>query len=179
MHITNKHERILALDARPQRLGYAVFAGPDTLLDWGLRMFRGGINAVRVPFRHKVAQLISEWQPDKVILNEPRSARAIYKVKAVQVQAGSFDVPVILIGLRAVREAFRDHRNKDDRARALVARFPELSSRLPPRRKLWKSEDRRLSIFDAVALGVINFEADDIAISGLIDRDEPFRRLLG
>jgi hypothetical protein len=35
------------------------------------------------------------------------------------------------------------------------ARPPEeLASRMPPKRKLWKSEDGRMDIFDAVALAV-------------------------
>jgi hypothetical protein len=34
--------------------------------------------------------------------------------------------------------------------------FPdELSTRLPPKRKPWKSEDSRMDIFDAVALAVV------------------------
>jgi hypothetical protein len=32
--------------------------------------------------------------------------------------------------------------------------LPELASRLPDKRKIWKSEDYRMSIFDAAALGV-------------------------
>jgi hypothetical protein len=38
-------------------------------------------------------------------------------------------------------------------AQYLAARFPEeLSSRLPPKRRLWTSDDCRMDIFDAVAL---------------------------
>jgi len=34
--------------------------------------------------------------------------------------------------------------------------FPdELASRLPPKRKLWNSEDSRMDFFDAVALAVV------------------------
>jgi hypothetical protein len=43
---------------------------------------------------------------------------------------------------------------KHQMAELMAKQFPdELASRLPPKRKLWKSEDGRMDIFDAVALG--------------------------
>jgi len=42
-------------------------------------------------------------------------------------------------------------------ATALVRAFPELLVRLPPKRKPWQTEDSRMSIFDAVALGLTYF----------------------
>ncbi len=40
---------------------------------------------------------------------------------------------------------------------ALTKQLPELAPRLPQVRKIWKSEDYRMSIFDAAALGVAYF----------------------
>jgi len=48
-------------------------------------------------------------------------------------------------------------RNKYEVASALALQFPDLASRLPPRRKCWQSEDYRMGIFDAAALGVAYF----------------------
>jgi hypothetical protein len=39
-------------------------------------------------------------------------------------------------------------------ARFLTGYFPPLANRLPPPRKKWKPEDRRMSIFDAAELAV-------------------------
>jgi hypothetical protein len=39
-------------------------------------------------------------------------------------------------------------------AKRLTRDFPELAPDLPPPRKLWQSEDERMSIFDALALAV-------------------------
>jgi hypothetical protein len=45
---------------------------------------------------------------------------------------------------------------KQEMAELLAKQFPdELASRLPPKRKPWKSEDTRMDIFDAVALAVV------------------------
>jgi hypothetical protein len=42
---------------------------------------------------------------------------------------------------------------KQEMAEKIAMQFPdELASRLPPKRKLWKSEDGRMDIFDAVVL---------------------------
>jgi hypothetical protein len=41
----------------------------------------------------------------------------------------------------------------------LAQRFPELAAKLPPKRKIWQSEDYRMSIFDAASLGVAYFAA--------------------
>ncbi len=45
-------------------------------------------------------------------------------------------------------------RNKYGIAVALSDRFPELADRVPAKRKPWQSEDYRMSIFDAMALGL-------------------------
>jgi hypothetical protein len=44
---------------------------------------------------------------------------------------------------------------KQEMAEMLAGKFPdELASRLPPKRKPWKSEDSRMDIFEAVALAL-------------------------
>ena len=44
---------------------------------------------------------------------------------------------------------------KQEIAEQLAKQFPdELSSRLPPKRKAWKSEDARMDIFEAVGLAL-------------------------
>ncbi len=44
---------------------------------------------------------------------------------------------------------------KQEMAEKLAGEFPdELASKLPPKRQSWESQDRRMDIFDAAALGV-------------------------
>ena len=47
---------------------------------------------------------------------------------------------------------------KREIAEAIVREFPELEPRLPPVRKIWMSEDVRMSIFDAAALAITFFD---------------------
>ena len=50
-------------------------------------------------------------------------------------------------------------RNKNQVARFVAARFPELVRYLPPERKAWMSEDLRTAIFDAGAMALALFLA--------------------
>jgi hypothetical protein len=46
---------------------------------------------------------------------------------------------------------------KQEMAEMLAMQFPdELASRLPPKRKPWKSEDARMDIFDAAGLALVS-----------------------
>jgi hypothetical protein len=71
-------------------------------------------------------------------------------------EAAQRSVPVCLLNRIKVREACRDYgvRSKDDIAILLVRMFPELQSKVPPRRKIWKHEHFSMPLFDAVALAV-------------------------
>lgn len=47
--------------------------------------------------------------------------------------------------------------NKYEVASVLARQFPDLAPRLPPKRKFYESEDYRIGIFDAAAVGVAYF----------------------
>jgi hypothetical protein len=152
-------QRVLVLDIHADRVGIAVLEGSGHLLDWEVKNFRGGVNAVRVPLRTKVLQLLSEWQPHAIVLKKPSSGRVALKTKAVQVLAESSHIGVAFVDRQDIDDAFSSHNNKYERARLIVASFPVLAARLPPKRKAWQSEHYQLTIFDAVALGLAYFGA--------------------
>ncbi len=51
--------------------------------------------------------------------------------------------------------------NKAQMARAIAARFPELTRSLPPERRPWVSEHYRMAIFDAAAFGLSFFQVEE------------------
>jgi hypothetical protein len=156
MEDTN-YERMLALDLHPRSFGFVVFEGQDTILDWGVKSFRRGANAVKVPMHQKLATLLGEFSPHIVILKESkgqpeRSSKTVLRL------VESRGMPVRLVSGDAVRRVFASHsHNKHEIATAVAQRFPELQGRLPPKRRPWESEDYRMSIFDAAALGITHF----------------------
>ena len=152
-------ERILCLDIRPRSFAFVVFEGPKVVLDWGARSFRRGVNAVRVPLGIKIARLLDEYVPCALVLERPRTRKHLRIVAAIRKQAKLHGIPIRLISATAIDKAFSgSNDNKHQIASALATRFPDLLSVLPPKRKPWQSEDYRMSIFDAAALGTAYFQ---------------------
>jgi len=154
----NQHfpKRILALDVHPLSFGFAVFDGPDRLLDWGVRSFRHGVNEVKVPMTRKLAFLIEEYRP-RVVLVKPPSTGTLRRMNMVGKLAAAYHLPVRVGSAHSIKSTFPQSNNKDQLALAVAERIPALSLYLPPRRKPWKAEHYRMSVFEAVALGLSYF----------------------
>ena len=160
-------ERVIAIDLHPLSFGYAMFEGPDELLDWGIKSFRHGVNAVKVPPNVKLALLLNQHESDIVVIKEPRTARLKKMVRTTINLARSRKIPVRRISSASVRKAFPDEgHNKYQIASAIAKRYPELSPRLGLRRKLWQAEKYSMSIFDAAALGIAYFTRESISENG-------------
>jgi hypothetical protein len=165
MNYRKNHKRILALDVRPRSFGFVVFEGPDKLLDWGVRSFRKGVNAVRIPLAKKIDVLLDECDPAAVVAKEgPRriklnSGKRRRMLDEVLRKAERRGISVRVLRPSAVRKTLAENGNltKHEMASAMAKRFPELAPVLPPKRKCYESEDYRMSIFDAAALGVAYF----------------------
>src|SRR6266702_3808494 len=71
-------KRVFALDVHPRSFGFVVFEGPNRMLDWGVRSFRTGVNAVKIPAGTKFLALLDEFTPSAVIIRE-RLARKTAK----------------------------------------------------------------------------------------------------
>lgn len=70
---------------------------------------------------------------------------------------------VVQISRLTVRQRFCVYgiSSKDDIASAVCDIYPELSSRLPKKRRPWESEHYSLALFEAAALGVTFFSMRD------------------
>jgi hypothetical protein len=160
MHQANKHHRIIAIDLRSSRFGFVVFEGPQRLLDWGIKNFRKGVNAVRIPANVKLGDLMDEFLPSAVVLmkrDAETKGRAGMREGLLR-EAEKRRIAVQFLSPREVKSAFvGSNRNKYAIAAAVIERFPELASRRPGERKIWKPEDYVIKIFDAAALGITYF----------------------
>lgn len=150
--------RVFAVDLRPRSFGFAVFEGQSELLDWGVRSFRRGVNAVKVPLRAKLRLLFNRYGPDLVLLKVPTTAKLRRKVSSIAGLAHCLRIQVALVSGASIRAAFPEsNKNKDQIAAAIASRYPELRPRLGPKRKSWQAERYSMSIFDATALGCAYF----------------------
>jgi len=155
------HLCVLAIDPASRGLGYALFEGPDSLIDWGFRNIRRQQKDVQsVAF---VKTLLSRYKPDVLVIESfdamnhaHRSVRVLALLNAFASVAGKSGVRCERISRHAVRAAVFAS-NKYAIARKLALRFPETKRWCPPPRKLWLSEDSRINIFDALALACTYF----------------------
>jgi hypothetical protein len=60
--------------------------------------------------------------------------------------------------------------NKHEVACAVAEHFPELASKLPPKRKIWNNEHYRMRIFDAAALGITYFNRRRFIPFGMLEK---------
>jgi hypothetical protein len=153
-------ECILAIAPTTRGFGFAVLEREGTLVDWGVRTVSGDKNAESLK---KIQKLIGQFAPQVLVienyrLNPTRRSDRIFSFgDALSQMAKSLGVRAKSASIAEVRKVlFHDAKGtKYAIAEHLVRRFPdELSHLMPRKRILWKSEDYRMMIFDAVALAV-------------------------
>ncbi len=161
--------RVLALNVRSQSFAFAVFEGPELLLDFGTKSFRGGVNAVCVPAGKKLAALLADYRPDVILVKYSLRARAKKPVvRAVKNLLGRSHIAVRVVEPRSLRRFFAHSHaahNKYAVAAVIASRFPEIAwklpeiaGNLPPMRKPENEEDYRVLLFDAIAIALAYFE---------------------
>ena len=154
--------RVLSLDPTSRGFGYVVFEGPVTLRDWGMKLAKGDKNKQCL---RRVVDLIEIYQPEALILENVgvkvcrRCPRVCELLQAFRSIALVRKVEVYCVSRQQVRTAFAEFGaiTKHQIATVIAARLPQLDLLLPPLRKLWMSEDVRMSIFDATAFALTLF----------------------
>jgi hypothetical protein len=153
-------ELVLAVFPSTRGFGYAVFEGPQSLIDWGVK-------GARCPQKNlaslqKIRELTAFYRPDVVVLEDyegsgsRRAKRIGTLIDLVAAHATEEGVSTAFFSRAAVRARF-GLKTKRQIAKAITQEFPELEPRMPPVRRIWMSEDRRMSIFDAVSLAITFF----------------------
>jgi len=161
---------VLALDLHPLSYGFAVFEGPKELIDWGIRSFRHGVHAVKVPMPVKLERLFDQYEPQVVVIRTPKTAIVQSRVRTIAALVKHRQIAMRQIPDATIRLSFpHRNQNKYQIAEAIAERFPELSPRLRARRKTWQAERYSMSIFDAAAIGIAYFMRDATNHDG-IDR---------
>lgn len=159
--------RILALDLRTQRFGFAVLEGPDDLLDWGTRRSRRiTMSDPRSFIRKRLAPLIQFYAPAVIVVKRGSrqgsgsNSRQKYLLQTVRDEGQRQAVAVVVVGRKEIQTAFgkAEQASKEAIANKVALAFPQLSWNLPPPRKAWANEAHAMTVFDAVAVGLTYFE---------------------
>lgn len=154
---------ILAIEARRSRFGYALFEGPERLLDWGGSTVPAELTgkAATEAARKRITSALRRCHPVVAVVRRPRMMRNEKGAppgpiwRTIVTEATALSIPVFCVSGSDVRDAFRilQGGTKEQIAELLVGVFPELLTRLPPKRKKWQPEYRGMIVFDAVAVG--------------------------
>ena len=166
-HPSPYNRRVLAVDPYDQGLGFALFGGPEELLDWGLKEAIGGKS---IGMRKALNKLIERYDPDVLItesgerLGSSRRHETRRLLRRICEFAGRQGLKIRTYSRAQVTEAFSSFRvrNKHQIASLIAQWFPELAPRLPGPRKDWMSENRSMNVFDAVSFALTFFHQENI-----------------
>jgi hypothetical protein len=171
---TNQPNRVLAVEIRAARLGYAVFENPKQLCDFGAAWYE-----VPGEARQRIARLLGLLHPSVLILRGgimryPRNMRNRRRIARIaRDEAKKFGISIASITEKEFAAYFERHscRDKYDVATVLAVRFPELAWRVPSRPKFFNPEPRPLLYFDSIALGIAYLELTSKDGQKQIDED--------
>ena len=170
-------KRILAIDPTTRGFGFAVLEGSEDLIDWGVKEARNNKNS---RCARLIKNLIDQYQPDAIVLENHKekgsrcSTRIQKLLERILKLIEEKKITAKLYSKSQVKRSFFliGTPTKYNIALAIGKKFPELAVRVPPYRKPWMSEDYRMSIFDAMALGLTYFYFINKR-KGLLSKENP------
>ena len=155
-------KRLLALEIRASKFGYAAFDGATRLLDWGVSWFGEKKGQLAHTVSKRIRVLLSLHRPHVVVArgrnyhSTAASRRFAVVVRAIRAETKRHSARFILLSAHKVQRQFamRGCTTKHEIATSLAKQFEEISWRLPERRKSYESEAPSMVIFDAAATGL-------------------------
>lgn len=156
-----KEPFVLSIFANTRGFGYALFEGMAAPVDWGVKTVRkAGEGDKNRHCLENVGQLIKLFDPSVIVLQDCRgtsshcSQRIDRLIADIKNLAKKEKIKVRQYSRSDIRASFSYYgaSNKDEIARAIAMILPEFAPRVPPKRRIWMSEDYRMGMFDAIAL---------------------------
>lgn len=156
---------VLAIHPTSRGFGWAALDQPLAPHRGELVEVSGDKNANAL---RRIENLIEALQPCVVVLEafEAGSSRRRDRIKrlgrAIVALAGLKGVEVRILSRLEVQQSFAaaGARSRREIAIAVAQHLPALRERLPPERKAWSTEDRRMALFAAAALVLTYFERE-------------------
>jgi hypothetical protein len=155
-----RHDLVMSVFPNARGIAHVVFEGPDSPVDWGICDPRGSRRkhqAIRL-----IGKLVDRYSPDVIILRDRagvrsgRNWRYAALVDALETFAKQKKISIARYSRDEVRQSF-DSLGSPTRyaiVQAIAKQLPIFETYVPPIRKIWKAEDRRMGMFDAAALAL-------------------------
>lgn len=159
--------RLLALDLRARRFGFAVLENQSKLLDWGVRSFGEDGENFKSTLSDRINTLIGFYEPFAAVTRLRKYHSSVSKKRfaavlaSVRSESRRNSIRLFVITTHQVQRRFAENgqATKHEIATSLAKQFEELSWKLPLRRKSYQSEAPILTVFDAVANGIVFLES--------------------
>jgi len=158
MSRARRRDLVLAVHPFTRGIAFTLFEGPLSPVDWGVKDIRGKQkNALAL---EATKRLVERLQPDVLVLQDfsgPHGRRA-RRIRRLQRLIGSHAegqaIEVHRYGRKEIQECFKavGAVTRYEIAQAIASQVHAFGHRLPPVRKIWNSEDARMSLFDAASL---------------------------
>ena len=156
-------ELVLAIQPFTRGYAFALFEGPLSPIDWGIKEVRGGNRNARCLAAAET--LIARTRPDVLVLEDytgsfARRSRRIKRLQSlITNHAAGQSIDVRHYPRERIRDCFKGVGavTRYEIAQAIAAQVQAFENRLPPLRKLWEPEDPRMALFDAASLVMTHY----------------------
>jgi hypothetical protein len=158
-----KNALVLSVYCNSRGFGFVIFEGSLAPFDWGICVRRGSKRGQLLLSR--VESLLDRYEPDILVTQDvsrnTRSGAALAMVTDLRAATEKRGIPVYTYSRRDVEDAFEPYgaNNKQEIAELIARNIPAFERYVPPPRKPWMSEDARMGLFDAAALGLVFYKA--------------------
>src|SRR5262245_56567058 len=154
-----RYHLVLAIYANTRGFAFVLFEGHLSPFDWGLCEIRGPQKQRRCLAR--VVKILDRYKPDVLVIREAFAQRAhgsriVDLNAAIRQITNERCIPTYSYTRNVIRDVFEGAGvvNKQNLAELIAKHIPAFERYVPQPRKLWMSEDPRMGLFDAVALGL-------------------------
>ena len=157
-----RSRRVLALELTSTTAGFVVLEGPERLVIWGSK----GIDDDVSRFLPKLSREVLRYRPDVIVGEDPALSRKGSRVREHLVWceqwSADHETPFISVSAGELR-SWSEHLGptKERRAIALARLFPEIRPLVPPPRKLWQAEAKRVNVFVALSRALYYYERSE------------------
>jgi hypothetical protein len=158
-----QHALVLAFYPHARGFSYMLLEGPHFPVDWGMSDLPRGKKLRSCLDR--LGLLLDRYTPDILVIREMRARSGRNLSELMLDLAERRNLPAVAISRERVRTAFK-HLGSPTRyaiAKAIALPLPIVAPYLPPVRKIWNGEDRRMGLFDAAALALTYFQVSETA----------------
>jgi Holliday junction resolvasome RuvABC endonuclease subunit len=158
-----RYDLVLAIYFNTRGFAFVLFEGHLSPFDWGMCDTRGKRKHRQCLGR--IVKLLDQYQPEFLVIRDTsghttRTPRIANLNAAIAEMASNRQIPLFAYSREHIHESFAYTGSPDKQSLAeLVAKhIPAFEKYVPPPRKPWMSEDRRMGIFDAAVLGLVFFQ---------------------